>query len=499
MKFKLSLSLVFFTTILIIVLIVKTVPAISGPPTSVKDVLTDSQLSYFALLDAGSSLGDSNIKIMPSNAPSFSTANLFVGDTLGIATTATNGPLTQYIVKDIGSSSIIQINTGIGESNNFVGAAIIATRSAIHTISFTPQSSANGGYWQFLIKATSRNGENPFDGIPDQQGFDFGATTPSSGDSGLGTRLKTTDVACPNWGAGSTAAYNIGTTTAINGNYYHVITCALGGGNAESVGVGYSVAIGADLTTGSQLINPSAKDGAHTEGHADVYTFYIRHLDSDYNLIDADTMQGKIAIIESVRVTATIDPTLTFIIDNVGAGVGATTCGLTGPLALTSNAANTSATAVNYGSISLGAFNDLAQRLSCVTNTSYGYIVTVYEVGQMKNIGATTVGGIGITIADTTCDAGCTSNTSGPWVTNTAASGWGYTLQNLNVGQTVFNYQSGYRSFGDGPTNAQQIMGNPSTPNASEQAYVCYRLTASTTQAAGNYENHLVYTATAVF
>jgi hypothetical protein len=501
MKFKLGLSAVFFTITLLLSLAFPLRPSISGSPTSVKDVLTNSELSYFALLDVGSTTGDSIIHVITTSgtAPSISTAGLYVGDTLAIGTSSADGQLTQYTVKDIGSTSTIQLNAGIGQSNNYVSAAIIATRSAIHTISFTPQSSSGGGFWQFLIKASSRSGENPFDGIPDQQGFDLGATTPSSGANGLGTRLKITDITCPNWGAGTTA-YSVGTTAAINGNYYHVITCALGAGNTEVVGIGYSVAIGANLTSGSQLINPSAKDGAHVEGRADVYTFYLRHLNSSQEIINTDTLQGKIAIVESVRVTATIDPTLTFSIDAVGASVGATTCGLAGPLALASNAANTTATAVNYGSISLGAYNDLAQRLSCVTNTSYGYIVTVYEVGQMRNIGTTSALGVGITIIDTICDNGsCSPTTTSDWTANTSRSGWGYTLQNLNVGETIFSYQQGYRAFGNGATNAQQIMRNTSTPNASEQAYVCYRLTASTTQAAGNYENHLIYTATAVF
>jgi hypothetical protein len=42
-------------------------------------------------------------------------------------------------------------------------------------------------------------------------------------------------------------------------------------------------------------------------------------------------------------------------------------------------------------------------------------------------------------------------------------------------------------------------MRNTSTPLANETAWMCYRLTASSSQEAGNYESHLVYTATSVF
>lgn len=466
----------------------------SLPPSSVKNTLSNSQLSYFSRISAPITTGDSIIKVGATGLPSNTTNNLFVGDTIAIGTTGVgvgnSGGLTIYTIQDIGNTQTIELNSAIGQSNAFINAAIIATRSAIHTISFTPQSNATSGFWQFLIKATSRTGEVYNDGIPDQQGFDLGATTPSSTANGLGTRLKITDVTCPNWGVGVTTAFSVGTTAVVNGNSYHVVSCYLGVGGTNQVGVGYSMAIGADLATGSQLINPSPNHTIAFEGNADVYTFFVRHLDSSSLVIDADTAQGKIAVVEAVRVTATIDPTLTFIIDATGVGVGATPCGLS---SFGTNAGNTTGTAVSYGSLVLAAPNDLAQRLSCVTNANNGYVVTVYEDGPMQNIAD------GTTLPDTDCDgAGCTTTTPAAWSTY-INSGWGYAMHNLNVGVTVTDYQSGYRAFGNGTANAKEIMKNTTTPSATERAYVCYRATASTTQKAGNYESKLVYTATATF
>ncbi|MFA7300691.1 MAG: hypothetical protein WC069_00035 [Candidatus Shapirobacteria bacterium] len=459
------------------------------PPTLVKDTLSSSQLSYFARLGTGVSSGDSLIRVALSGNPTNDTNNLFIGDTIGIGTSS--GPLTIYTIKDIGNTALFQINSSIGQSNAFAGAAIIATHSAIHTISFTPQSNFTAGFWEFLIKATDTVGEVINDGIPDSHGFDLGATTPTSTANGLGTRLKITDVTCPNWGIGTTTAYSIGTTTIPIGigssGLYHVVTCYLGVGGTNQIGVGYSMAIGQDLSSGSQLINPSPKDSV--EGSADVYTFFVRHRDSTNVLFDGDTIQGKIAMIEAVRVSATVDPTLTFTIDATGVGSAQTACGITFGAA----AANTTATQVAFGSVALGTSNDLAQRLSCVTNSDNGYIVTVYEDGNMKNISSAT------TIPDTTCGgSGCTTSGVGTSWTSFSASGWGYTVQNVSVGTTIFSYGN-YRPFGNGAANAQQIMKNISTPTATEQAYVCYRLTASTTQEAGNYENRLIYTATATF
>ncbi len=468
---------------------------ISAPPTSVKDTLSSSQLSYFARIGTGVSAGDSLIRIALTGNPSNTTNNLFVGDTIGIGTTGTgvgiSGPLTIYTIKDIGNTGLFQINSAIGQSNAWVGAAIISTHSAIHTISFTPQSNFTAGFWEFLIKATNTAGETINDGIPDTNGFDLGATTPSSGANGVGTRLKITDVTCPTWGIGATTAYSIGSTTITSGvgttAAYHVITCYLGIGGTNQIGVGYSMAIGKDLASGSQLINPSPKDS--NEGAADVYTFYIRHKDSSSVLFDSDTIQGKIAVVEAVRVSATVDPTLTFTIDAVGVGTGSTACGNT----FASNAANTTATQVAFGSITLGSANDLGQRLSAITNSDNGYVVTVYEDGTMKNVSNAT------TIPDTTCPSNsCTIASPALWTTY-SASGWGYTIQNINVGTSLFHYTAGYKPFGNGTANAQEIMKNTTTPTTTEQAYVCYRLTASTTQEAGNYENRLIYTATSTF
>jgi len=512
MKLKLALTSLAVICLCLFSLLISHKSLYSIPPISVKDTLSTSQLSYFARLSSGSTNpGDTILKVILSANPSRDTNNLFVGDTIAIGTTGAgvgiSGPLTIYTVKDIANTGTFEINSGIGQSNAFAGAAIIATRSAVHTVSFTPKSNTTGGAWQILIKASGRPGEIANDGLPDQMGFDLGATTPSSGATGLGTRLQAADVTCP-WGATA----SVGTTVVLNTNIdtgstgpYHVILCQLGAAVTNPVDIGVTVTIGRALTSGSQLINPSAGLTA-IEGRADAsnntYSFLVRHLDSVANgsgVIDADTAKGKIAVIESVRVTATVDPTLTFYIDSIGVsavGAGGSACG---NLLKSDAVTQTTATAVYYGALSLGDFNDLAQRISCVTNASSGYVVTVYETDQMRSIGTTTVGGVGITFADTICDGGCNYTTTATWATNDTSSQWGYGIQNINVGNTVTDYKTGYRAFGVGAAQATTIMSRTSTPNNTETANICYRLTASTTQAAGNYENHLVFTATATF
>ncbi len=463
----------------------------SIPPSNVSDTLSSSQLSYFARLGAGNTEGSNFVRIATSGNPSNTTNNLFDGDIIGIGQSNATNTIHLYTVTDIGNTSYFQVGVGLSAVSSFAGSYVVATRSAIHTIAFTPQSNEAGGAWEFLIKATSRDGEVSNDGMPDQEGFDLGGDAPGGPTIGTGTRLKAADITCP---FGATAS--VGTTAVIGTSSYHVILCDMGAGVTNPVGTSATVVIGRDLSTGSQLINPSAAVGrpVTSEGIADVYNFFVRHRDASDALIDADTMQGRIAVVESVRVTATVDPTLTFIIDNVNVGAGQTICGNT----LGTAASNTTATQVAFGSLQLAAFNDLAQRLSCVTNSRYGYVVTAYESKPMTNISS------GTTIPDTDCDAGtCNATTQAAWITDNSTSQWGYAMQNISSSTIGADYGGtglfNAKAFGLGAANAQMIMRNTSTPTVTERSYMCYRITASTTQEAGKYESQIIYTATATF
>jgi hypothetical protein len=468
----------------------------STPAQNVSDKMSNSQLSFFGRLAVGTSTNDYIAKIVANgSAPSKSTANIFVGDTLAIGNTSTGGS-DKYVVKDIGNTVSIELTSPLVANNAWSTGYMIATRSAVHTIYFTPQSSVPGGIWQFLIKASNRTGENSMDGIPDQGGFDLGATTPSSGANGLGTRLKSTDVTCPfgTAGVGTTVVLSSGVGVGATGAY-HVISCTLAAGANNGVGTSVNVTIGGSLTTGSQIINPAPASN-HTEGRADntadAYTFFIRHLYNDGTLIDADTTAGKIAVIESVRVSATVDPTITFYIDNTGVASG-TKCGSP----LSAGAVNTTATAVNFGPLNLSAFNDVAQRITCTTNAKNGYVVQVYEDGPLTNVN--NILGTGATIPNANCDGGCSYTTAAAWTTDKTNSEFGYTLEAIGSAPIKFSNANGYKAFGVGNGNAQSIMERTSIPTGNDQAYICYRVTASNFQEAGNYENSITFLATATF
>ncbi len=449
----------------------------SIPPKNVKDVLSSSQFSYYGGVDVGNTAGNSILKINTSLFPSKTTNNLFVGDTISVGV---GGSQSTYIVKDIGSTATIMLNTGLSAVAAVAGGSIIATRSAIHTVSFEPQVNATGGIWQVLIKSTSDvAAEKSSDAIPDQQGFDLGTLTSGA-------------VNCP-WGAtatvGTTMAVVIGSPAVTS--YYHVIQCALPAGGTNPTGAGETGTIIIGNATNA-LINPSPSNTAAAEGTANIFNFILRHLDSTSALLDQTP--GKIAVVESVRVTATIDPSITFYIDSIGNTlVGSTACG--SGTTLSSGAVNTTGDQVIFGSLALGTnvFNQLAQRLSCVTNAPGGYVVTAYQGGVMKNINTAT------TIPDTKCNTfNCNPTTATTWpTTSTTLSEFGYTM--TNIGSSIPFTPGNFKPFGQGFANAQPIMIRPSVPTITESANVCYRLSVTNIQEAGDYEAKVVYTATATF
>jgi hypothetical protein len=489
MKRKIILTLALFFVITTFFTVFKVKQSNSIPPKSVKDVISNSQFSYYGGVGAGTTAGDSIVKIynVGPSFPSQTSNNLFVGDTLNIGM---GGSQSIYIVRDVGNTGTVMLNTGISAVAIVSGGAIIATRSAVHTVSFEPQVNATGGIWQFLIKATSTVGESMNDKVPDQNGFDSGALTAGA-------------VTCP-WSGTAT----VGTTMAISlgspavTSYYHVVQCALPGSGTNPAGTGATGTIVVGSGT-NLLINPSPNHAPSAEGTANTFTFLVRHLDAGSNLLDQTV--GKIAVVESVRITATVDPSITFTIDSVGvSSVGSSMCG-TGT-SLSSGAASTTGDMVVFGSLGIGVSNVLAQRLSCVTNGVGGYVVTAYEDAAMRSIGTTSATNVAITIPDTTCNGGanCTaSGTGSTWVTiSSTQSEFGYTALSTGyaVGSSItFTNPNYYRPFGIGNANAQEIMKKISVPSATEYATVCYKITATTYQPASDYESKVTYTATATF
>lgn len=443
----------------------------ASPSTELKDQLSSAQLSYFARLGTGNTAGDSVIYVTATGTTlSINNYNLDVGDTVSIQNSLSG--TNTYIIKGLVDNNGIALNTAIGSSNIAAGLSVIVPRYAVHTVSFKPQSSITAGKWQVLIKA---NNTSQADNSPDTAGFDQGT-------------LLNAAVTCP-WGS---TASDVGTTAVVSGNSYHIVTCTLPVGGTNPIGVTGSIVIG---NASNMLLNPAPATN-HVVGRAnasaDTYTFILRHLDSAGTVIDEDTTSGKIAVTESVRVTATVDPTITFSVGNSGVTTpGTNLCGT----AIGNGAADTTGASVNFGSLNLSAFNNLAQFVQCTTNATNGYTIQTFESGQLTMLGAAT------TIPDTKCDGSCSATTATAWTTNTT-SGFGYALQvgTTSAGATLGITTSGqYKSFGVGYANAQTILSRTNVPAGTDSAYICYRITVGNQQPAGTYQNEVNFIATATF
>ena len=463
-RFKISIFSAVFLVVFLI-LSPNSVWAIS----SVKDTLETSRASFYTALEGNHSSGTTLITIDTTNYASNSTANLFPGDSV----TIDDG---SYTVDNIVNSSQFTITTPLDASDADDNDIIYVNRTSQHVVSLTTGAAIPNGAFRIKIKAATSNFN---DSKPDQTGFDFHS-------------MVNGDVTCP----GDTTGYDfVSGTATVSGSGgcpsgYHCFECRYSGvGNTAT---SLSFTIGGT----NELINPSLGIG-HTAGSADTYTVAVDNLDSSYSTVTGESSSLKVAVIESVRVTATVEPTITFTI--TGVGLGQSRCGTT------TDAASTP-TSVPFGSISLGAFNDAAQQLSCVTNALHGYAVTVIENDQLSINGEHST-----ELSDTDCDNGsCTHTTSDEWSSDTSDSGFGFSIQNIDADTVPFQYTTsdspctGTFCARQIPSTADSdsaltVMSNSSTPSSTEDIYMCYRLVASTSQPAVDYENALTYVATATF
>jgi len=444
----------------------------SGTLTSAKDTLSNSRLSYHAKISGAHAAGETRITL-GVDGPDVDTNHLFPGDTILIGpngnATKTVGTIidtTHFNLTSALSSALIEDDP------------VISTQSAIHTVTFTTASAITNGLIRIRIPSATSNYN---DSLPDQTGFDFNS-------------ISSTNIACPA-DSGSldfvtpTASYS-GQNGCTSG--YSCFECRFSGPLPASTA--YSITIG-DAST--KLINPAPAPG-HAQGTADRYSILI---EVKNNLNEAvDSIIAKVAIIESVQISATVDSTLSFSV--AGQESSETHCGQTTDI-------TTTYSTVPFGTLSPLTFYDGAQTLTVSTNADSGYAVTIEEDDQMSKDGSTTE----------IPDSGADDNTAthlvkANWNTATAtdsgAYGLGYSLGNVSGTDASFTYNQ-WQTFlikqlpctsvagtcGTQDT-VQTIMSN-SGPVSANQIDVCYRINVSGIQEAGYYWNKVMYIATPVF
>lgn len=448
---------------------------------SVSVLLNNSRFSFVAALEGAQTIGSSLITLDTSNYPSTSVLQAQSGDVLRIGTAGNDYNVGTTI--DDATDDKLSLTSGLLTGDVSDDLPVYATQSSTMTVKLTTVSALPNGKIRILVPARDATAANA-DGVPDNSGFDFGVSTPAS-------------ITCPvtypagygSWIASSAAADG---SVQMGGVDYHVFTCTYGGtGAVGSVfdGTNYNAFVI------DNLINPSPSTA--NLGVADTYSVIVQHLTSADAVVDQTIT--KIAVIDAVRVTATILPQLTFEI--IGVTGPTTKCGV-------SIAGSTTPLAVPFGELTVGSFSDLAQVLKVTTNAENGYQVTAIQNDQLGRDGRACP----TPATDPACivDANVTGMSyaaAADWNTVTGDQyGFGFTLGAYTSGVVpAFYYnESGLTynarhfadlSAGDDP----QLIFSRNGGALDDQVDVCYRLTPAATNVAGDYENYIVYTATATF
>ena len=453
----------------------------SASLTVASATMSNSRLSFYGAVNIGVSAGKTAVDIKTSgNYGDKDTHHLFPKDTVSVG--ANSGLTVASVVDD----NTFMLSVGLSSSVSDAATVYVA-QSGTLTVTFTTNYAIPaGGDVIVTIPDPATDGD---DGNPDtadsttNNGFDFNTIT-------------TTNITCPTGGSWSKTSATAGSGAG------HTVVCTTSSEIAGSTAL--TVVIG-DGVKG--LINPAPVYSGHIQGLADVYTVAIQSRDSADN--EVDYVEVKVAPVEGVLVSATVDESITFQIQGVPSGTAA--CGQTIDV-------TTTAYSIPWGTLSIAdIFKEAAQQLTVTTNADGGYSVKIEENDQMgKNGGVCTGnGGEGINcIQDTTCSAsGCDETDGYGWTNAAIYRGLGYSLQNIDGTDASFVYNSNdpcTTSAGAGTFCAKQIADQASSepketimtngdPVNSKDIYVCYRIAISGTQPAGYYYNKVKYTATAIF
>jgi len=470
---------------------------------NVSVTLSNSRLSFKGALAAGNLAGASfgYINTTQGAYPSTSSSQLVQGDSVSIGEA---GSLASYTIASTSANNLIYVTPALAAGDADTGDDVISTASSSLTVRLTTVNAIPNGRFRILVPAESTDALST-DGIPDISRFDGGFNNSAP-------NIAAT-VTCPN---NATATYHFITGVAsrsavtIAGIDYHSFECAYSGTGA--IGTAFDASANNAFTI-NNLINPAPALN-HTIGVADTPKVIIQQHNSSFQMVDQTTV--AIGLIEAVKVTATVDPQITFKILPVAGGTGSV-CGGTTTVSTTPNL-------VPLGELLIGTFTLAAQSLSVSTKALNGYAVTVIQNDQLGRNGGACTGDPGDTtpsdgrtentscIPDTIGNGGAMSHTAPATWDSTTFKGFAYTLHDVNTVSgmspafqfttTSGNCASGtcYKQFADAENSqAAQPIFSASGPAENHNLYMCYKAVIGSIQAAGDYENYLTYTATAVF
>jgi len=458
--------------------------------TGASVTLSNSRLSYKALISAGAA-GGSLVTIQAGSGDA-NTNHLFPGDVLCFTDAGNNvcRDNTTYTVSSIVDSTHFNLTAPLTTALTGTDFAV-ASQSGTWNLAFTTIGAVPVG-GSILITIPMADNTNGNNGIPDTaasiatSGFDLNKI--------VAANVSITGCTPADWG---TPVVTAGATTVD-----HTISIPRTTASCPA-----STAIVVTIA-GPGIVNPAPITSGHTQGTADVYGITVATRDGSNNTID--NAIPRAAPVEAVLISANVDESLSLVIAGL-AGGAQTYCG-------SQTYVTSTATSIPWGHLAAAnTFYYSAQQLTVNTNAAGGYALTIQENDQMGKNGNVCTGtapsagnytfSAGTCIRDTTCSAGtpCTESVMGDWTDPTNFVGLGYSLASQSGTDANFFYNQGSRTFNSkqladiqGVETAQTIMSN-SAPVTNSSIYVCYKITIPGNQPSGYYYNIAKYTATATF
>ena len=146
---------------------------------------------------------------------------------------------------------------------------------------------------------------------------------------------------------------------------------------------------------------------------------------------------------------------------------------------------------IDFGTLTPGTPKTLTNMLSVSAGGAGGYQVTASESALLTSPAGTA------TIPNTTCNGNgqtCNATTAQPW-TNNSKYGFGYNMSGNDV-PTTFVDSTYFRPFAQ--AFGATVMSNPKV-GRNRVGTVTYKVNISGSQAAGDYENYIIFVATPSF
>lgn len=241
--------------------------------------------------------------------------------------------------------------------------------------------------------------------------------------------------------------------------------------------------LGATYATGE---TPNASGnivwGGVTNGNTEETTYYgiFTSYSDDTCSTAVDSVTIAYVYKDGELVQLTVEPTLTFVCANVGAGQsvnGATTTHAS------------TGTGIDYlNDVTSGANGISAHDLQVTTNATAGYVVYIRHTGQLTNESSDTIDNhTGTNVAPTSFSAAGTES-------------WGYTTEDSSLdGGTADRFTNPAGGWAGFTTGNEEVASNTGPTTGTETTRVGHQVGIASTTEAGTYQSTIIYTVVATF